>query len=181
MDCLGMVPRVIGGMTADEYEFEHTYVFDDSDVYEDALAVLVLYSSMKRGHAVDHGFVPLSDPMVVEIEGVDAIEMDGRPALDVYVDIVGKKPEMEILMKHPLGIIDPGPRPYYLIRTPIDVDVERKTVRLVSPLPNGVAARIMEPGDVEGSFGWRYRERWRTPARQKSWGPCSCSTARLDI
>ncbi|WP_456477523.1 FIST signal transduction protein [Methanopyrus sp.] len=152
LDCLGTVPRVIGGMTADECEFKHTYVFDNSDVYEDALAVLVLYSSVKRGHAVDHGFVPLSDPMIIEIEGVDVIKMNGEPALDVYVDIVGEKPEMETLLKHPLGIIDPGPRPYYLVRTPIDADMERKAMKLVSPLPNGVAARIMEPGDVEGSF-----------------------------
>ncbi|WP_457619573.1 FIST signal transduction protein [Methanopyrus sp.] len=152
LDRLGTVPRVVGGMTADEGEFERTYIFDGSDVYEDALAVLVLYSSVKRGHAVDHGFVPFSEPMIVETEGVDVIKMDGEPALDVYEEIVNGEIGTETLLKYPLGIEDPGPHPYHLIRTPFDVDEEERTLRLVAQLPSGLAVRVMEPGDVEESF-----------------------------
>jgi hypothetical protein len=152
LDRLGTVPRVVGGMTADECEFERTYIFDASDVYEDAMAVLVLYSSVKRGHAVDHGFVPRSGPMIVETEGVDVIKMDGEPALDVYEEVVGEEVKAETLLKYPLGIEDPGPRPYYLIRTPFEVDEEERTLRLVAQLPSGLAVRVMEPGDVEESF-----------------------------
>ena len=148
---LGPEVGIVGGMTADEYEFERTYLFDRHGVYEDAIAILTLYSSLKRGHAVDHGYAPDTDPMVARTDGVTVTHLDDRPALDAYEDHVGRA-DRETLLKYPLGFHDPGPRPYYLIRTPIDADEEDRTLQLVSQLPDGTPVQIMAPDNLEESI-----------------------------
>jgi len=148
---LGPEVGIVGGMTADEYEFERTYLFDRHGVYEDAIAIVTIYSSLKRGHAVDHGYAPDTDPMVARTDGVTVTHLDDRPALDAYEDHVGRA-DQETLLKYPIGFHDPGPRPYHLIRTPIDADEEDRTLQLVAQLPDGTPVQIMAPDNLEASI-----------------------------
>ncbi len=147
------VPRVVGGVAANDYDFEApTYLFDRNGVYESSIAVLSVFTSLRRGYAVDHGFEPIGDPVKVETDGVLVRKIEGEPALEFYADAVGVPPDSvndSILLTHPFGIPDPGPRDYVIIRTP--VGVEGEAIRLVSPLKSGFA-HLMTRGDVRRSF-----------------------------
>ncbi len=117
LDDLRGVPKVVGAMTGDDLRLERTYVFDNRGVYEDAVAALTVYSSLKTGCGIAHGYEPMSGVMLAESEGTEVMKLDGRPALDVYSEVVGEEPDRQTLLKYPLGIFDFGPKPYYLIRT----------------------------------------------------------------
>jgi len=152
-EVMSTVPRIVGGVAANEYDFEApTYVFDAEGVHEDAVTVLSVFTSLRRGYAVDHGFQPVGEPVKVETEGTLVKRIEGKPALEYYAEVIGTSPESideTILLTHPLGVPDPGPREYVIIRTPIGV--EGDSIRLVSPLKSNFA-HLMTRGDVRGSF-----------------------------
>jgi methyl-accepting chemotaxis protein len=82
---LGRGVRLAGGAAADDLRMASTQVGLGSESTGDAVVVAMLYSKVPLGVGVSHGHIPLSEPMrVTRAEGPMVLELDGRPAWDVW-------------------------------------------------------------------------------------------------
>jgi len=161
---LGPQVSFAGGAASDNYQMESTSVFCGDEVAEDALAVALIASEQRPVIAVNHGHVPISDPVeVTESEGNVVTELDGRPAFEVWRDAVRERAravfdvdvdeieEMTSLSRRLMGEfefgIDQGDG--YKIRWPGVADVETGALEFAVDIPEGLVFRVMhgEPDD----------------------------------
>ena len=86
---LGRLP-VFGGSTADNWRMETNYVFCDDKVVADGVLLAVFETQLQFGIAMEHGFRPTAHKTTVtRAEGHEVLELDGRPASEVYARITG--------------------------------------------------------------------------------------------
>lgn len=108
-------PRIpiIGGAAGDEMKFVATYVFHDDEVVEKGAVALWIASDEPIDVITRHGWEPIGVPLLVtRAEGVDIVELDGRPAATVYEEQLGLAPgELDAAnfwgtsVHHPLGLM----------------------------------------------------------------------------
>lgn len=86
---LGPQVSLAGGSAGDGMAMEQTHVFCDDRIETDAVVMALITSKKPLAIAVDHGHLPLSEPLTVtRSEGGVVHELDGRPAFDVWKDCV---------------------------------------------------------------------------------------------
>ncbi|MBS3817381.1 MAG: FIST C-terminal domain-containing protein [Candidatus Thermoplasmatota archaeon] len=143
-DAMGPNFNYMGGGTGDNLKFFKTFQFTEEDIKSGAISAAVL-SGPEIGTSLGHGWKPRKESLTItETEGKKILEIDGRPAFDIYSERLGdiSLDEFEEYgMKHPLGIADMAGN--YTIRDPIDVD-EDKNIDLVTEMSEGSVAYIME-------------------------------------
>lgn len=143
-DAMGPNFNYIGGGTGDNLKFFKTFQFTEAGITSGAISAAVL-SGPEIGTSLGHGWKPRKEPLTItETEGKKILEIDGRPAFEVYSERLGdiSLDEFEEYgMKHPLGIADMAGN--YTIRDPISVD-EDKNIDLVTEMPEGSVVYIME-------------------------------------
>lgn len=161
---LGPQVSFAGGAASDNYEMASTSVFCGDEVIEDALAVALIASEQRPVIAVNHGHVPISEPVeVTESDGNVVTELDGRPAFEVWRDAVRERAREafdvevdEIEAMTPINRrlmgefefgIDQGDG--YKIRWPGTADVETGELEFAVNIPEGMVFRVMhgEPDD----------------------------------
>ncbi len=108
-------PRVpiVGGAAGDEMKFVATYVFHDDKVVEQGAVALWIASDEPFEVITRHGWEPIGVPLLVtRAEGVDIMELDGRPAAIVYEEQLGLAPGelaadkfWDTSVNHPLGLM----------------------------------------------------------------------------
>ncbi len=108
-------PRVpiVGGAAGDELKFVRTLVFHDGTVVEKGAVALWIASDEPIDVITRHGWEPIGVPLLVtRAEGVDIMELDGRPAATVYEEQLGIAPgELApenfwgTSVDHPLGLM----------------------------------------------------------------------------
>lgn len=108
-------PRVpiVGGAAGDELKFIRTLVFHDGDVVEQGAVALWIAGDEPFEVITRHGWEPIGVPLLVtRAEGVDIMELDGRPAATVYEEQLGLEPGRLGLdtfwgtsVHHPLGLM----------------------------------------------------------------------------
>ncbi len=108
-------PRVpiVGGAAGDELKFVRTLVFHDGDVVEQGAVALWISGEEPFEFITRHGWEPIGVPLLVtRAEGVDIMELDGRPAAAVYEEQLGLAPgELSAenfwgtSVHHPLGLM----------------------------------------------------------------------------
>jgi hypothetical protein len=133
----------VGGGAGDNLKFFKTYQFTEVGIKSDALAVALLNGLIIQT-GISHGWKPEGEPLVItDAKGKKVIEIDGRPAFDVYSERLGginKNKFPEYGMKYPLGFPDISGN--YLIRDPLSVNPD-KSIDFITEVPRNAVGNIM--------------------------------------
>lgn len=114
---LGALVPIVGGLSGDGQAWERTHQFlavgDRVEVDSDSLVSIGLGSTGRVGIGIDHGWTKTGHPMIVSrSEDGRILELDDRPALEVYLERLGldrgvTRDEVllrEITQRFPLGL-----------------------------------------------------------------------------
>jgi len=90
-------PTVIGGGMTGDNNFSLAVQWADDHVATDAAMGVVISGGLRADTTILHGCAPTSRyHTVTRAEGVEVIEIDGRPALDVIYEVVGPNAASDI-------------------------------------------------------------------------------------
>ena len=82
----GALTPLVGGAAGDDLLWQQTFTFGEGRVLTNGLVAVWINSKRPLAVAVDHGWRPFSKPMLVtRAEGSIIHELDGQPALEVYL------------------------------------------------------------------------------------------------
>lgn len=106
---------ITGGAASDEQKFVRTFVFHNDQVIEEGAAALWIASEQPLHVVTRHGWEPIGIPLLVtRAEGIEIIELGGRPAAVVYEEQLGLAPGQlsaanfwETSIYHPFGVLQP--------------------------------------------------------------------------
>ncbi|MCI2239926.1 FIST C-terminal domain-containing protein [Kineococcus sp. TRM81007] len=123
------------------------------DVVENGLVGAWLGTDRPLGVGTAHGLQRVGEPMVVsDSDGFTVRALDGRPALDVYLEhlgvdagALGEEALTGLGFAHPLGLVR---RRREEVRTVVGLDVRERTLTFVSEVPHGSLVHVMA-GDEE--------------------------------
>ena len=138
----------LGGGSGSSPQHPQTYQFTEKGVKSDAVAVALLEGvSVHAG--LTHGWKPSQNLLVITAaKGKTVYEIDGRPAFDVYSELLGCSDTQELIKRgkqYPLGIPDASGN--YVIRDPKLVN-DDKSIDFVSEIPEKSLNYVME-GSIE--------------------------------
>jgi hypothetical protein len=110
-DVTSAVVPLVGVAAGDDLHWRATYTFGEGRILANGLVCVWLNSARPMAVAVDHGWRPLGKPMLVtRAEGPTIYELDGQPALDVYLSERGAALKQdgrswgEMCMERPIGL-----------------------------------------------------------------------------
>jgi hypothetical protein len=137
----GKVP-VFGGLTADRWQFKQTYQFYKTEVYSDAIPILLISGPILFSHSVASGWNPIGKRGKVTKSAQNVVyEIDDRPALEFYHYYLGK---MSPSLEYPLAVFDVNETNYYM-RAPSGVyDPEVGSVTFFGDIAEGAIVQITE-------------------------------------
>jgi len=145
---LGSGFPIVGGAAADGGRFERTYQLCGQAIQHSGVVALALKGPLRIATAARSGYTPVSLPRTASrIEnGNVLLELDGRPALDVYREFLGPRageiPAVSI--EFPLGVIPSGHEEApALTRAIFAVDEARRALVLGGDLPERGQVRIL--------------------------------------
>jgi hypothetical protein len=138
----------VGGAAGDDWRMTDTFVFHDDRVLEHGAVAVWIASEDPGAVAVGHGWSAASVPMLVtRAEGTQIIEIAGRPAGEVYAEVLncGEQPKAGGAASgdpvlHPLGLLQPDGS--VVIRIPTFHGVDQP-LRTFAPVPAGCAIQVM--------------------------------------
>ena len=85
---------IIGGTAGDDFRLLRNYQFANGEIYYDAAVVFAISTGLRCGFGYDHGYVATGkSTTVTKSEGYFVHELDGKPALSRYAELLGLKPE----------------------------------------------------------------------------------------
>ena len=104
---------LVGGAASDEMNFQETFVFHDEKVVPAGAVALWIGGDEPFDVICRHGWEPIGIPLLVtRAKGVEIMELDGRPAAEVYAEQLGLSldrltPETfwQAAVHHPLGLM----------------------------------------------------------------------------
>jgi signal transduction histidine kinase len=154
---LGQLP-LFGMSASDELRFEQNFVLVDDRVIADGLLVAVFETRLRFGIAVAHGMHATGTRLrVTAAHDSEVLELEGRPAADVYAELVGARRDAldgvfvaratrtVVGMPGPLGSFIPNAASYV---TPAG------GLRFAIPVPVGQVLSRLEPdGDASRTAG----------------------------
>ncbi len=150
---LGAGTRLVGGCAGDGLRMEQTHQLWDDEVLTDAVVAAAIGSDAPIGIGVQHGWRPVGQRLLVTAStGNRVLRLDDRPALDVYLDVVGAPeaahtdPEAftRFAITHPLGL---ERRTGTEVRFIGGADFEDRSLQCIANVPQGELAWVME-GDA---------------------------------
>jgi hypothetical protein len=98
------VPLVGGVGSADDEQRRPSLLYGGTAV-DDAVIGIAIGSDAPLGIGVRHGWQPSGDPMLVtSAEPGRVLELDDRPAAEVYRERLGGRQPKEVVLAHPLGM-----------------------------------------------------------------------------
>lgn len=147
----GSVP-LTGGLAGDGVDFGQTLAGLDAPPTRNTVAAVGFYgSAIKIGHGSAGGWDVFGPKrQITRSHGNVLIDLDGHPALDLYVRYIGdeevkKLPASALLF--PLRVYDPAHPEHAVVRSVLAVDQEKKTLTFAGDVPEGWTAQLMR-----GSF-----------------------------
>lgn len=138
---------LVGGAAGDDLAMRKTLVGHDGIVASDAIMVMTLFSRRPLGIGVKHGHRALSatSHRVTKADGSVVLEVDGRPAWDVWLEETGDRARS-------LGLDPEGQPGAFLLRFEAGLRVagEFKVRAPLAPKPGGgiLFATAMDEGTV---------------------------------
>jgi hypothetical protein len=154
---LGSTIPLVGGCAGDDLTYSQTNQFlgdrDGVEVMTDAVVGIGLGSDGALGVGIAHGWRKLGEPKVVtSSSGGRLYEIDGRPALDVYLDWMGEdrsllgdvKAFRARVFSSPLGM---SRRTGEDIRVVHDGDLDDGSLLCLADVPQGALTWLMQQDD----------------------------------
>ncbi|MEC4805770.1 MAG: FIST N-terminal domain-containing protein [Jaaginema sp. PMC 1079.18] len=133
---------VFGGLTADGWQFKQTYQFYKTEVYSDALPILLFSGPMLFAHGVASGWQPIGKPGVVtKVKHNIIYEINYRPAIEFYHHYTGPRPPSS---EYPLAVFEEGNEHYYLRAPSSAYDAEIGSVSFFGDIPLNARVQISE-------------------------------------
>jgi hypothetical protein len=145
---------LVGGCAGDNLQMERTYQLHGGDVLSDSVVAAAIASDAPLGIGVRHGWQRVGEPMLVTAaDNNRVIKIDGRPALDVYLERLDVPDEARtnssaftaFASTHPLGLASRGPE--YQVRFISGADFEDRELVCIAEVPRGGLVWTME-GDA---------------------------------
>jgi hypothetical protein len=139
--------RISGGLAGDGSRFESTWVLAGGQARQGQVCAVGLYGERLRVTGGHEGgwsdFGPLR--RITRAEGNVLFELDGRPALDLYKEYLGKLADglpgaallFPLSIRHPRGGTEP------LVRTILGIDEHSRSMTFAGDMPQGFEARLM--------------------------------------
>ena len=151
--------NIFGGMAGADGALAGTYVFNNEQITDEGFALLVLNSDKINltGSAIS-GWKPIGKVRTVtKCEDEWIYELDGQPALEMYLRYLGQKLNKEdesgqiffvedIGFFHPFIAINSGEP---ILRTPMEVSKEKNAIKLDYPLVDGEQLQFTLPPDFD--------------------------------
>jgi hypothetical protein len=142
---------LIGACAGDGLRMRRTDLLHDGRAHHGAVVAAAIGSDAPLGIGVRHGWHGAGEPLhVTRTEGAAVLSLDGRPALDVYLErleaseAVGGDVDAFARLAHgrPLGLRRRAGEEH--VRLVIGADVERRALRTAAEVPQGGLAWLME-------------------------------------
>lgn len=152
-----MVP-LVGGCAGDELRMRRTRQIFGTEVLTDAVVAVGLASDAPLGVGVSHGWRKVGEPMLVNDScGTVVRTLDGRPALDVYLERLAVPTPADhdpdaftaFALTHPLGLDRRGGEE---VRFVAGADFDARTITCIAEVPTGALVHFME-GDAGSVLG----------------------------
>ena len=143
--------NVVGGAPADMGAFKQTTMLAGTQLQASGAVALALYGPISIAAAACSGYRPVSVPLrATKVEkGNVVLELDGKPALPVYLDFLGpRKSELPgVTIEYPIGVVRPGKAPgevaLEVVRAAFGMDDKRGALILGGDVPEGAELRIL--------------------------------------
>lgn len=148
---VGAEVPLVGGCAGDDLKMTKTFQLHDGRVLCDAVVGAAIGSDAPLGIGVRHGWRRVGEPMVAtRSAGNRVFELDERPALDVYLDLLDAPHEARVdpaaftrfALTHPLGLARRRGEEH--VRFVGDADFEERSLGLIAEVPQGGLAWFME-------------------------------------
>ena len=138
---------ITGGLAGDGSRFERTWVLVDGHPAVSCVSAVGLYgTALEVGYGSNGGWTVLGPERVItRSEGNVLLELDGRPALELYKTYLGERvsglPASALLF--PLALRPCGGDDGELVRTVLGVDESRQSMTFAGDVPEGSTAQLM--------------------------------------
>jgi hypothetical protein len=150
---LGAGVPLVGGCVGDEVRTRTAQLHRDQ-VLTDAVVAAGIGSDAPLGIGVRHGWRRVGEPMLVTGSGGNRVHtLDGRPALDAYLERLGAEAEgidpeafARLALVHPLGLGTRGGEEE--IRLVAGADFDDRSLACIAEVPQAALAWLME-GDAD--------------------------------
>jgi hypothetical protein len=151
---------LVGGCAGDDLKMGTTFQLygsgdGDDEVLRDAVVAAAISSDAPFGIGVRHGWRTVGDPMLVTRSGGNRVhELDGRPALDVYLERLAAPADARtdpaaftrFALTHPLGLSRRSRESQ--VRFVAEADFADRSLGCIAEVPQGGLTWFME-GDAD--------------------------------
>lgn len=151
----GLPPHVLltGGMAADGTQFGRTWVIADDRPRAGAVVAIGLYGERLQVHGACRGGSVGFGPRrrVTHATGNVVFELDGRPALQLYEQFLGRYASAlpESASHFPLAVYRESQGEAPIIRYVLAIDREQKSITLAGDVPAGSFVQLARAGRSE--------------------------------
>lgn len=153
-DTAGEALPIIGGMAADNRTYTTTYQYHDAEAISDGAVAIGIKGPIKLVTGARSGWIAVGGTRrITKVENGNVIvELDGRPALDLYEEYLGARAQEmpAISAEFPIGLVDaldekeeekPGDH-IRVCRGIRSVDRERRAILVGADVPEGGGVRM---------------------------------------
>jgi len=139
---LGEHVPIFGGLTADQWRSQQTYQFFQTEVYSDAVPILLFSGPILFSHGIASGWQPVGKSgIVTKAEKNVVYEIDNQPALAFYHRYLGALPPSS---EYPLALLDTDSDRHYM-RAPTGIyDSAIGSVTFFGDIPEQSVVQIAE-------------------------------------
>jgi hypothetical protein len=146
---------LVGGCAGDGLRMRATHQLFGEEVLTDAVVSAAIGSDGPLGIGVRHGWRPVGEPMLVTGSADNRVHtIDGKPALDVYLERLDAPPEVRddpdsftrFAQTHPLGLT--GRSGEAQVRFVSDAGFEDRSLGCIAEVPQGRLTWMMEGDDA---------------------------------
>ncbi|MCP5035761.1 MAG: hypothetical protein GY939_28520 [Actinomycetia bacterium] len=151
---VGASVPLVGGCAGDDAAMIRTFQIHDGEVHENTVVAAAIGSESPFGIGVHHGWHPVGEPLLVTNSHETKIhELDGEPALDVYLDCFGASRSVaddprgftDFAVTRPLGLQRRSGKEVRFIN---GADFASRSLMSIAEVPQGSLVWMME-GDRE--------------------------------
>lgn len=155
---VGPEVHISGGIAGDSGRFKQSVVFNGAEASTTGVLAVAFYGeSLTTQHGVGTGFQAFGNVRTVtKASNSTVLEIDGRPALDVYKEALGKHaaelPANGLMF--PFSVLDENNHESGLIRAVMTIDEPTKAIVLAGDLKSGSRVKLMRAHNqslVEGA------------------------------
>jgi len=165
LDAMGRDFKLAGGAASDDMQFKKTYQYFNDEVLTNAAVGFGITGPMLIAAGAEHGWKPIGNPRIVtKAEGTKLIELDGKPAFEIYKDYFGeragdfKQALTLAAVSYPLGMKAKGVEEI-MVRVPLAVGEDGSIV---------CGAELIEGSEVSLMIGTLSSTLWAAEATAKA-------------